>query len=62
MYPTRAVAPLKLESIEPHNLVVVHQVPYPWKCFGGGKLCGGAGVSWLSGAGGEGVCTGATRH
>lgn len=28
---------LKLESIEPYNPVVVHQVPYPWQCLGAGN-------------------------
>ena len=34
----RALLPdLKLESVEPHNPVVVHQVPYPWQCLGAGN-------------------------
>lgn len=28
---------LKLESVESFNPVVVHQVPYPWKCLGVGN-------------------------
>jgi hypothetical protein len=28
---------LQLESIDPHNPVVVHQMPYPWKCLGAGN-------------------------
>ena len=28
---------LHLESIEPHNPVIVHQVPFPWTCLGAGN-------------------------
>lgn len=28
---------LKLESVEPYNPVIVHQVPYPWKRLGAGN-------------------------
>jgi hypothetical protein len=28
---------LSLASLDPHNPVVVHQVPYPWKCLGAGN-------------------------